>query len=316
MGARMEFPLGRNASPRAFLKWLRRIVAAVAILIVLMLGSAVVNNNVSIRPPSRAEFVDNLDRTLDRSTDWTFRQFQQTATGSATPEASYLLSNSATAHMIVDCASLSSEPRMKILGSSFVDAWKLDASVFGRMVDPAMPITAPSDRELQALDEYQRWILHGAAPNDVALSPQELQDMFSPDKYRTGKATHQLFALYFYRKSKGSTPEMDRLMQEIEQRIACETAVDFRVTDLYLQRLAFLLAVGRPDLVRARWVERAFAAQQADGGWLQNWHGWSGTPYRVSFSNGSPTAHATVQGMWISCMLKYRYPEWIDRNYQ
>jgi hypothetical protein len=296
---------------------MRRIVASVAILLALALGTALLNNNVSIRRLSRAEFVGNLDRTLARSTDWALGQYRQTATGSvSTPEGRSLLSNSATAHMIVDCASLSSEPRMKALGSNFVDAWKVEASVAGKIVDPSIPANVPSDRELQSFEEYQRWILHGAAPNDVPLPPKELEDMFSPDAYRTGKATHQLFALYFYRKSKGSTPELDRLMQKIEERIAGEAAVDFRVTDLYLQRLAFLLAAGRPDLIRSRWVERAFAAQQIDGGWRQSWHGWSRTPYRFLLGDELSTAHATAQGMWISCMLKYRYPEWIDRNYK
>ena len=313
----MGIPAGGSAARGTFLRWLRPVAASVAILLVLALGGALLNNNVSFRRPSRAKFVGNLDQTLARSTDWALMQYQQTATGSvSTPEGGSLLSNSATAHMVVDCASLSSEPRMKALGSSFVDAWKVKKDVLGKMVDPAMPTNAPSDRELQSLEEYQRWILHGAAPNDVPLSPRELEDMFSPDKYRTGKATHQLFALYFYRKSKGSTPELDHLMQKIEERIAWESAIDFRVTDLYLQRLAFLLAAGRPDLIRPRWVERALAAQQIDGGWLESWHGWSRTPYRFSFGDQSPTAHSTAQGMWISYMLKYRYPEWIDRNYK
>jgi hypothetical protein len=312
----VEIATGRSAARGTFLRWLRRIVASVAILFVLALGGALLNNNMLIPRPSRAEFVGNLDQTLARSTDWALRQYQQTATGSApTPEGRSLLSNSATAHMVVDCASLSGDPRIKALGSSFVDAWKSEGNILGKMVDPAMATNAPSDRELQRLEEYQRWILHGAAPNDVPLSPKELEDMFSPDKYRTGKATHQLFALYFYRKSNGSTPELDRLMREIERRIASEAAIDFRVTDLYLQRLAFLLAAGRPDLIRPRWVERALAAQQIDGGWLESWHGWTGTPYRFTLGDESSTAHSTAQGMWIAYMLKYRYPEWIDKNY-
>jgi|ERR1022692_4503414 hypothetical protein len=313
----MRIPVGRSATRAAFFKSLRRIATSVAILLALALAVALVNNNASIRRPSRAEFVGSLDQTLARSTDWALSQYPKTATGTvSTPEGRYLVSNSATAHMVVDCASLSSDPRMKELASSFVDAWKVEASVFGRMVDPAMPANAPSEKDLRGLEEYQRWTLYGAAPHDVPLSPHELEDMFSADKYRTGKATHQLFALYFYRKSKGSTPELDRIMQEIEERIAGEAAIDFRVTDLYLQRLAFLLAAGRPDLIRSRWVERALAAQQMDGGWLESWHGWNRTPYRFSFREEQPSAHATAQGMWIACMLKYRYPEWIARNYK
>jgi hypothetical protein len=315
--AKMRIPPGTSSARGTYLKWLRRIAASVVVLLVLASGAAVLNNNVSIQRPSRAQFVENLDRTLARSTEWVLGQYRQTASGSvSTPAGRSLLSNSATAHMVVDCASLSSEPQMKALGASFVDAWKVEANILGKMVDPAMPTNAASDQELQSLAEYQRWILHGAAPNDVALSPQERDDMFSPDNYRTGKATHQLFALCFYRKSKGSTPELDRLMQKIEERIAWEAAIDFRVTDLYLQRLAFLLAAGRPDLIRPRWVERAFAAQQIDGGWLETWHGWSRTPYRFSFDDELPTAHSTAQGMWISYMLKYRYPEWIEKNYK
>jgi hypothetical protein len=286
-------------------------------LVALALGAALLDNNVSIRRPSRDEFLGGLDQTLARGTDWALSQYPETATGIVpTPEGRFLLGNAATAHMIVDCASLSSEPRITALGSSFVEAWKVKASILGKLVDPAMPTNAASDHELQSLEEYQRWNLYGAAPNDVALSADEMKDLFSPNKYRTGKATHQLFALYFYRKSKGSTPELDGLMQQIEERIAWEAAIDFRVTDLYLQRIAFLLAAGRPDLVRPRWVERAFAAQQNGGGWLKNWHGWSRTPYRFSFGDESPTAHATAQGMWIASMLRYRYPGWIKQNYQ
>jgi hypothetical protein len=168
----MRIPPGTSSARGTCLKWLRPIAASIAVLLALALGAAVLNNNVSIQRPSRAQFVGNLDRTLARSTDWALGQYRQIARGSvSTPAGRSLLSNSAPAHMVVDCASLSSEPRMKALGSSFVDAWKVDANIVGKMVDPAMPTNAANAQELQSLAEYQRWILHGAAPNDVALSP-------------------------------------------------------------------------------------------------------------------------------------------------
>jgi hypothetical protein len=88
------------------------------------------------------------------------------------------------------------------------------------------------------------------------------------------------------------------------------------VSDLYLQRIAFLLAAGRPDLVKPRWVERALAAQQGDGGWLYSWHGWGPHMFSYTFSRAHSRAHSTAQGMWLTTMLKYRYPEWIDKNYK
>jgi hypothetical protein len=140
--------------------------------------------------------------------------------------------------------------------------------------------------------------------------------MFSPDKFRTGKATHQLLALYVYRKFNGHPAELERLMDRVENRIATEAAFDFRVTDLYLQRIAFLLAAGRPDLVKPRWIERALAAQQSDGGWYYNWYGWAPHPFTYTFSDDHSAPHTTAQGMWLTHMLKYRYPDWIDKHYK
>ncbi len=140
--------------------------------------------------------------------------------------------------------------------------------------------------------------------------------MFSPDKFRMYDATHQLFALYIYRKFNGQTSELRSLMDRLEGRIATEATPDFRVTDLYLQRIAFLLAAGRPDLVKPGWIERALAAQQSDGGWRYTWHGWGPHLLSYTFSNAHSVAHSTAQGMWLTNMLKYRYPEWIEKNYK
>ena len=150
----------------------------------------------------------------------------------------------------------------------------------------------------------------------LPLSAAELADMFSPDKFRMYDATHQLFALYLYRKFNGDTPELSSVMDQLERRIATEAALDFRVSDLYLQRIAFLLAAGRPDLVKPRWVERALAAQQSDGGWRYTWHGWGPHLFGYTFSDAHPLAHSTIQGMWLTNMLKYRYPDWIEKNYK
>ncbi len=302
------------AKRRPWLAWLRLAIASTATLLAFALALAVLNNNFSIIKPSRAEFAGSLDRALDQSTTWVLGQYDP-ATKYCTRRGRSLLTNSATAHMVVDCASLSSEPRIKAIAASFVEVWRAGRpSVWGKMVDPTMPVSPLSERDLLSIEEYQRWIAHGVAPHEVALSSADLEHMFSASENHTGKATHQLFALYFYQKSQGPSPDLDRLMHVIEERIAWEAALDFRVTDLYLQRIAFLLASGRPDLVRPRWVERALLAQQAGGGWLEEWHGWSATPYRFRFRDRLPTAHATAQGMWLACMLKYRYPEWVEQN--
>jgi hypothetical protein len=50
--------------------------------------------------------------------------------------------------------------------------------------------------------------------------------------------------------------------------IALATHVDFFLSDIYLERVAFLLSVDDcPRYFRDRWIERALAAQNEDGGW-------------------------------------------------
>lgn len=286
------------------------------VLCSLGLVSTLLSNNVSFDPSSRAEFESRVDGAIARGTEWVVLQYH--ANGNemvATSEGRLLLSNAATAHMMVDSAALSGDPRLGQVASAFREAWKENGSALGKVVDPLIPTHSLAASEFDGLDEYQRWILYGASPGQVRLPPDEFTSLFSAGRHRTGKATHQLLALYFYRRSKGSTPELDRLINSVAERIAGEAALDFRVTDLYLQRVAFLLAAGRPDLVRRRWVERALRAQREDGGWVDTWYGWTRAPHRFSFGHQS-TAHSTAQAVWIACMLRYRYPEWIRQNYR
>ena len=309
-----------------------RVVGVALLALFLSLALFVINNNVSFSKTSKVDFHRNLDRTLASSTNWTLAQYapqeasgagsRATTTQATVPETTpsqegaELASNAALVYMVEDCASMSDDPALKQLSAKLVEAWRTQPSIFAALVDPALAQPTLNAQELAAIPEYERWILHGASPNTFPLSPNELVDMFSPNRYRTGAATHQLLALYLYRKSKGSSVDLERLMNQVEERIASEATLDFRVTDLYLQRIAFLLVAGRTDLVRRRWVERAMEAQQSDGGWLKNWHGWDRNLYRFSARNQASSAHATTQGLWMVCMLKHRYPGWIDQNYQ
>lgn len=287
-------------------------------MLVVAIALAILNNNVSFSRRSRSDFVKSLDHSLAASTGWTMDQYLPGDPGvvPTTDQGKEFVDNAALAHMLVDCAAMSGDPRLRQLAARFVAGRHADPNLWAKMVDPAIAVPASSSGDLDQYLEYQRWMLHGVSPEGAPLPPAELADMFSPHKFRTGKATHQLFALYFYRKFNGETPELNSLMDGVEERIASEATFDFRVTDLYLQRIAFLLAVGRPDLVKPRWVERALATQQSDGGWLNTWYGWAPHPLDFTFSDQHSVAHSTAQGMWLAQMLKHRYPEWIDKHYK
>jgi hypothetical protein len=291
--------------------WLRRLFPGI-LLVGVAAGVTLFNNNWSIGTISRAEFLGRLDHSAAASRDWIVDQGRGTGV-LLTERPAVLLGNAALMHMVADCARASGDEGLQsLVGLYFTKNAK--PYTFGRLVDPDCRFERPPAGSWNP-DDYQAWFLHAVAPAEFPLPAESLAKMFSPDKFRTGRATHQLFALYLYRKHNGATPELDRLIRRISQRIASEAAVDFRVTDLYLQRIAFLLAAGQTDLVKRRWVERALAAQQADGGWLWSWFGWQPSFYRFRFPDANSTTHPTAQGMWIACMLKYRYGDWVERNY-
>jgi hypothetical protein len=287
-------------------------------LLILAIALSVLNNNFSFSRLSRAGFANRLNHSLAASTSWTTDQYFSTTFGnmSATGEGIDLVHNSTLAYMLVDCAAMSDDPRLLQLIAKLRINRPDNPDLWARLVNPTITASPLSSDEMAALKEYQRWMLYGISPVAAPLSDAELADMFSPDKFRTGRATHQLISLYYYRKFNGDTPELNRVMSHVEERIAAEAAFDFRVTDLYLQRIAVLLATGRPDLVKPRWVERVLAAQQSDGGWHYNWYGWAPHPTSFVFSSEHSIAHSTAQGMWLTHMLKYRYPGWIDKNYK
>lgn len=270
---------------------------AALLLGLALLAAGVANNNLSLRRLSRSEFQRRLDRSILNGTDWEASLPDET--------------NAYLVYMLRDCVEMSGEPRLAALLRR--SAPGLANTYLARLVDPNAPFVAPSS-DLNTASAYERWIVHAISRGQYALSTGEKTEMFQLGSARTGKATHKLFSLVLYRRYNGPTPALDRLIRHLSVRIAREAALDFRVTDLYLQRIAFLLAAGQSDLVRPRWVERALAAQDPSGGWLFNWYGWSPTPYKFGFDD-LPSSHATSQGLWLSYLLKHRYPDWIQRHY-
>ena len=73
---------------------------------------------------------------------------------------------------------------------------------------------------------------------------------------------------------------------------------------------------GHPDLIRSRWVDRILSGQQADGGWTWAWFGWGPQFFQFRVPEERSSAHPTAQGLWIAYMLKYRYSDWVKRNYR
>jgi hypothetical protein len=222
-----------------------RLLLAIPVLAAVGFALAVLNNNVSSSRLSRADFTNSLDHSLAASTDWAANQFPFDGSGRQVVTKLGLAfgSNPALVHMLVDLSAMSGDPRLQEVSSKVVRQYRrISVGLVGKMVDPTI---AGPPRVDPKLEEYQRWILRAISPAELPLSDAEREDMFSTDQLRMYNLTHQLFAFYFSRKFHGETPELHGLMERAEQRIATEATYDFRVTDIYLERIAILLAAGR-----------------------------------------------------------------------
>jgi hypothetical protein len=261
-----------------------------------------VDNNVDCWNTPRDRFTAQLDRDTELGMEWVV----------SNQKWINIVSNDKLEYMIANMADLSSDSRPRALVNDYLthetgqDFWR-------RMIDPTAKDRAAGD--IQSWCDYCRWMAYSIAPDQVPLTPDELRNMLSPDKYVWGSRTHQLLSLILYRERGHNSPEVNRVINRVCEGVAREEEWDIRVSDLYLQRVAFLLAAGRPDLVKRRWIERILANQKEDGGWSPSWHGIGPNLFEFHYQVDQTTPHASVQGVWALYMIKYRYPQWIAQNY-
>src|SRR5437773_10600297 len=97
---------------------LRRLLLCLLVTGLLVSGIAWLNNNCSIRPLSRAQFLGRLDNAMTASRQWVL------AVGDPTnsfmhEESAMLLQNPALMHMVADCALISGDEHLRSLAAIY-----------------------------------------------------------------------------------------------------------------------------------------------------------------------------------------------------
>ncbi len=286
---------------------------AIGIAIPIILAAvAVFNNNFSLTHQSRAAFNAQLDVALNNAINW------------IKDNAAVAETNPSMMYMIADMEKMSHDPRLQALLDDYQKHYLAHPKVlidfaWMRLVvrNADVPVIQVADMQGQLVELV--WDAYALAPDKISLAPDDRASMFSPTKFIWGKRHHQLLALVMYRDYNGSSPELDNTINHLEQKVARDAHYDFRVNDSYIQRTAFVLGAGRPDLIRLRWVDRILDHQNANGSWDYCWYGWCRGvfEFRTDYKTNRVLAdHSTVQAAWALTMLKYRYPQWIDEHYQ
>ena len=291
---------------------IRRLVlcclAAFAI-VVLLFGVGVLNNNYSLHRRSRAEFNAQLDRAIETSTQWI-----------VTHPENY--GNPPLMFMVGDMAEMSSDPRLQQYVQGYLASNRVHLPghpwtwYYAHWAYPPAPVPLMPRSLMQYSGWQDRWFGYASAPDKVDLEPADRADLFSPTKYSWGVRLHlQLIALDIYRRFNGPSPQLDAAINPVTEGVARDAFWDFRVNDSYYQRNATILGAGRPDLLRSRWIDRMLDAQNADATWNSCWYGWCRGVFEFKLNDNDFT-HTTVQAAWALYMLKYRYSDWIGKNYK
>src|SRR5258707_6251964 len=139
---------GRRTARTGFFSCLLRVSLVVLAFPVLAIVLSVLNNNFSFPRLSRADFVKSLDRSRAASTNWATDQFVSTDNSgyvATTHEGVELGSNSALAHMVTDCAAMSSDPRLQQL-AKFMKPGE-NPPLWAKMTDPTLVVHPVSGSE-------------------------------------------------------------------------------------------------------------------------------------------------------------------------
>ena len=270
---------------------------------------AVLNNNYSLRHRSRAEFNSQFDRAIESSTQWIVQHPKN-------------YGNPPLMFMVGDMAEMSGDSRLRDFVQGYLASDRVSIPGvpmtydWAHWADPSVPVPEIPLAEASRMSWQNRWFGYASAPDRIPLTPEDRTNLFSPTKYSWGARLHvQLLALDIYRRFNGTSPELEAVINPVAEGVARDAFWDFRVTDAYYQRSAFILGAGRPDLVRSRWIDRILDAQRPDGSWNFCWHGWCRGILEFRRGEDDP-GHSTVQAAWALYQIKYRYANWIERNYR
>lgn len=130
--------------------------------------------------------------------------------------------------------------------------------------------------------------------------------------YRPACITHQLMGINFlYLNKCGLLPDIDTVIQDLQGDIVSQLTWDFRVVDVYLQRVMMLLITGAESSVKPIWIERILQQQLEDGGWggfvslvdISDTSSLGLGPRIIQTGQEKSDFHATAQGVLILAYL-------------
>jgi hypothetical protein len=202
-------PDGSRKGHGRLVRWLWGASAILALILALTL----LNNNYSLRPPSRIALDRQLDRAIDNTVNWI-------------ADNAYISErNPSIMYMIADMESMSHDPRLQSLLEHYQKHYLVHPAdifdlVWFRLVVRTANVPTIQAPDWQGSFNERLWDAYALAPDKISLAPRDRASMFSPTKYSWGMRQHQILALIMFRDFNGSSPELDATLNYLAEKIA------------------------------------------------------------------------------------------------
>lgn len=287
------------------MKKLFYIVTLLTIILFLLTGWSIWQNNRSVASPSQAE----IKQHFDRSVGWFVSNYSSLED----------IQNPILWWMIKQAALNSNNENLKNIFSKYKKEHldKMPANLSTPMFDKFYRPVMPDITLLSGLHDYQLFFFYGlSCDDDLGSEPviqQQMVSGFCSLHYLHPRCiTHQLMGLRFIQRYQcGYEDKVNQTIAELQKILVAELTWDFRVGDAYIQRVLMLVDTGAYDQVKPVWVSNILEAQNDDGSWddldpilyLGNDYVFAHSSALPKIAKPKADFHATAQAIWLLSLL-------------
>lgn len=178
--------------------------------------------------------------------------------------------------MLYEAHALTREPRLQQLLDKYWQRFpRIREGVWAPLFG-GQPRSYLAAYSVQGLPYYNQHIIYGLncaadVAEEIPLVAQQNDAGFCFQAsyiYRPACVTHQMMGIHFLQQQNcGLLQNLEQVTRSLQQSIASQLRWDFRVVDVYLQRVLMLLVSGAENMLKPIWLQRVLQHQLDDGGW-------------------------------------------------
>jgi hypothetical protein len=172
-------------------------------------------------------------------------------------------------------------------------------------------------QQIENLPSYNQFFIYVSSCDSLlaqdATIIAQLEPHFCDNQLLTPTcSTHQLMGLRIALQHQcGDMNKLGEAIYQLQGNIVNQLTWDFRLVDVYVQRVWVLLESGASDRVKPIWIQRVLMMQNLDGGWsgfepivpISPKQGLGFSSKGVGVGTSESNFHTTAQGVYLMSLL-------------